>query len=102
MVRHPDMPEEAFADLWRTLQAGRPWTGLVKNRRKNGDHYWVVANATPLLEAAGQSATCRCAPAHARAGRRGRGRPTAASPRAGQGLAIEEGQRRASTGGWRR
>jgi PAS domain S-box-containing protein len=50
LVRHPDMPEEAFADLWKTLQAGRPWTGLVKNRRKNGDHYWVVANATPLKE----------------------------------------------------
>ncbi len=50
IVRHPDMPEEAFADLWQTLKAGRPWTGLVKNRRKNGDHYWVVANATPVLE----------------------------------------------------
>jgi methyl-accepting chemotaxis protein len=50
MVRHPDMPEEAFADMWRTLQAGRPWTGMVKNRRKNGDHYWVVANATPISE----------------------------------------------------
>jgi len=50
LVRHPDMPEEAFADMWRTLQAGRPWTGLVKNRRKNGDHYWVVANATPIRE----------------------------------------------------
>ncbi|MBL0085946.1 MAG: PAS domain S-box protein [Ideonella sp.] len=50
MVRHPDMPEEAFADMWRSLQAGRPWTGVVKNRRKNGDHYWVVANVTPLLE----------------------------------------------------
>jgi PAS domain S-box-containing protein len=50
MVRHPDMPEEAFADLWDTLKAGRPWTGLVKNRRKNGDHYWVVANATPLMD----------------------------------------------------
>jgi PAS domain S-box-containing protein len=50
MVRHPDMPEEAFADMWDTLKAGRPWTGLVKNRRKNGEHYWVVANATPILE----------------------------------------------------
>ncbi|HVW67416.1 MAG TPA: methyl-accepting chemotaxis protein [Steroidobacteraceae bacterium] len=48
IVRHPDMPEEAFADFWRTLSAGHPWTGLVKNRRKNGDFYWVVANATPL------------------------------------------------------
>lgn len=50
IVRHPDMPAEAFEDLWRTLKAGRPWTGMVKNRRKNGDHYWVVANATPLKE----------------------------------------------------
>ncbi len=51
LLRHPDMPVEAYADLWNTLQAGRPWTGLVKNRRKDGDHYWVVANATPVREA---------------------------------------------------
>jgi aerotaxis receptor len=50
IVRHPDMPEEAFADLWATLQEGRAWTGLVKNRRKNGDYYWVLANATPIWE----------------------------------------------------
>jgi methyl-accepting chemotaxis protein len=50
IVRHPDMPPEAFADLWNTLKAGRPWTGLVKNRCKNGDHYWVVANATPTYQ----------------------------------------------------
>jgi aerotaxis receptor len=47
IVRHPDMPAEAFRDLWGTLQAGRTWTGLVKNRCKNGDHYWVKATATP-------------------------------------------------------
>jgi len=50
LVRHPDMPSEAFADMWRTLQAGEPWTGLVKNRRKNGDFYWVVANVVPIQE----------------------------------------------------
>ncbi|MDQ1833286.1 methyl-accepting chemotaxis protein [Massilia scottii] len=50
LVRHPDMPAEAFADLWRSMKAGRPWTGLVKNRRKNGDFYWVVANVTPVKE----------------------------------------------------
>ncbi len=48
VVRHPDMPEEAFRDMWATIGSGRPWSGLVKNRRKNGDHYWVVANATPM------------------------------------------------------
>ncbi len=51
LVRHPDMPVEAFDDLWRTLKQNRPWTGVVKNRRKNGDHYWVIANATPIFEA---------------------------------------------------
>ena len=48
MVRHPDMPKEAFADMWATLKGGESWTALVKNRRKNGDHYWVRANATPI------------------------------------------------------
>jgi aerotaxis receptor len=50
MVRHPDMPPAAFADLWATIQSGRSWMGLVKNRRKNGDHYWVDAFVTPILE----------------------------------------------------
>jgi aerotaxis receptor len=50
LVRHPDMPAEAFRDMWDTIQARLPWTGLVKNRRKNGDHYWVRANATPMLD----------------------------------------------------
>ncbi len=50
MVRHPDMPPEAFADMWRDLKAGRPWRGLVKNRRSDGGYYWVVANASPVRE----------------------------------------------------
>ncbi len=50
LIRHPDMPEEAFADMWRNLKAGRPWKGLVKNRRKDGGFYWVVANASPVRE----------------------------------------------------
>jgi aerotaxis receptor len=50
IVRHPDMPPQAFADLWQTLQAGLPWTGMVKNRRKNGDYYWIVANVVPIRE----------------------------------------------------
>ena len=49
MVRHPDMPPAAFGDMWATLKAGKSWTALVKNRRKNGDHYWVRANATPMV-----------------------------------------------------
>ena len=49
IVRHPDMPEEAFADFWETLKKGKPWTGLVKNRSKNGNFYWVEANAAPLI-----------------------------------------------------
>ena len=50
IIRHPDMPPAAFQDLWRTVQAGRPWTGIVKNRAKNGDHYWVKANVTPVIQ----------------------------------------------------
>jgi aerotaxis receptor len=50
IVRHPDMPEEAFADLWQVLKTGHPWTGLVKNRRKDGGYYWVIANVAPIKE----------------------------------------------------
>ena len=51
IVRHPDMPAAAFADMWSTIQRGLPWSALVKNRRKNGDHYWVRANASPIRHA---------------------------------------------------
>ena len=50
MVRHPSMPAEAFADMWSYLKAGRSWTGIVKNRRKDGGYYWVMANASPMRE----------------------------------------------------
>eukprot|EP01030_Chromulinospumella_sphaerica_P008352 gene8352-8173_t len=50
ILRHPDMPAEAFADMWRCIQSGMPWTGMVKNRCKNGDYYWVLANVTPVIE----------------------------------------------------
>jgi aerotaxis receptor len=50
ILRHPDMPAEAFADLWKTAKAGLPWSGIVKNRCKDGDFYWVFANVTPVVE----------------------------------------------------
>ncbi|WP_276570197.1 PAS domain-containing protein, partial [Thiocystis violacea] len=50
IIRHPDMPSAAFEDMWGTIKSGRPWTGLVKNRCKNGDFYWVEANVSPLRE----------------------------------------------------
>ena len=50
VVRHPDMPVEAFKDLWTNLKAGRSWTGLVKNRTKAGDFYWVEASVAPIVE----------------------------------------------------
>lgn len=50
IVRHPDMPPAVFADMWKTLKSGNAWMGLVKNRRKNGDHYWVSAYVTPVAD----------------------------------------------------
>jgi aerotaxis receptor len=50
IIRHPDMPKEAFADLWASIKSGQPWTGIVKNRCKNGAYYWVRANITPIRE----------------------------------------------------
>ncbi|HET8710027.1 MAG TPA: PAS domain-containing methyl-accepting chemotaxis protein [Spongiibacteraceae bacterium] len=50
IVRHPDMPAAAFAGLWSNLRQGKDWMGLVKNRCKNGDHYYVDAHVTPIFE----------------------------------------------------
>src|SRR5690349_5357809 len=50
IIRHPDMPPEAFADMWAALKGGRAWTGLVKNRSKHGGFYWVEANAAPIMK----------------------------------------------------
>lgn len=50
LVRHPDMPSAVFEHMWNTLKSGQPWMGIVKNRRKNGDHYWVNAYVTPIVD----------------------------------------------------
>lgn len=50
IIRHPDMPQAVFSDMWRYLKAGKAWMGVVKNRAKNGDHYWVSAYVTPIRE----------------------------------------------------
>jgi len=52
IVRHPHMPKDAFADLWTTIKKGTEWHGIVKNRCKNGDFYWVSARVTPSFDAA--------------------------------------------------
>ncbi len=53
IIRHPDMPKSAFKELWDTIKAGKIWQGEVKNRRKDGSHYWVYATVGPLLDADG-------------------------------------------------
>lgn len=49
IVRHPDMPPQAYADMWKTIQSGKPWSAPVKNRRKDGGYYWVHANVMPIF-----------------------------------------------------
>ncbi|MDW8134975.1 MAG: PAS domain S-box protein [Bacteroidia bacterium] len=53
IIRHPDMPKEAFKHLWDTIKAGKIWQGEVKNRRKDGSAYWVLATVGPLLDSEG-------------------------------------------------
>jgi PAS domain S-box-containing protein len=73
IIRHPDMPPEAFENLWDTLKAGKPWVGAVKNRRKNGDFYWVPATASPIRQnghVTGYTSVRTCPPTSARRPRR--------------------------------
>ncbi|MDE8603769.1 PAS domain-containing methyl-accepting chemotaxis protein [Marinomonas sp. RSW2] len=50
IIRHPDVPSAVFANMWADLKQGKSWMGLVKNRCENGDHYWVSAHVSPLLD----------------------------------------------------
>ena len=54
MVRHNDMPKAAFEDLWSTVKKGEVWNGIVKNKTKSGDYYWVNATAYPSKNASGE------------------------------------------------
>ncbi len=100
VVRHPDMPAQAFADMWATIKGGEAWTALVKNRRKDGDHYWVRANAAPMVRdgktvgylsvrTSPSRAEVEAAEALYRKVREGRGRGTAFY----KGLAVHTGWR---------
>ncbi|WP_456322828.1 nitrate- and nitrite sensing domain-containing protein [Hydrogenimonas sp.] len=54
IIRHPDMPSEAFKDLWHTIKQGKTWRGKVKNLKKDGGYYWVYANIDPLYDNKGE------------------------------------------------
>lgn len=54
IVRHNDMPKAAFQDLWKTIQSGKIWKGIVKNKTKSGDYYWVNATAYPSKQTNGE------------------------------------------------
>ncbi|WP_001230746.1 methyl-accepting chemotaxis protein [Leptospira interrogans] len=49
LIRHPDVPSEIFREMWETIQDGNPWSGIIKNRAKSGDYYWVDATVTPVM-----------------------------------------------------
>ena len=55
IVRHSDMPKEAFRDLWETIKKNDIWTGIVKNRCKNGNFYWVRASVYPIVKKTGET-----------------------------------------------
>jgi len=49
IIRHPDMPKELFANLWSTIQSGKIWNGIIKNRAKDGKAYIVDAHIEPIF-----------------------------------------------------
>lgn len=54
-VRHQDMPKASFKDLWETIQSGEVWNGIVKNKTKSGDFYWVNATAFSSKDSKGKT-----------------------------------------------
>lgn len=60
LVRHPDMPKDAFKDLWNTVKRNEIWTGYVKNKTKLGDYYWVYAIVYPFTSSIGEKGFMSC------------------------------------------
>jgi aerotaxis receptor len=60
IVRHQDMPKEAFSDLWSTVKNGKRWKGYVKNKSKNGDYYWVYSTVYPVTNCQGKKGFISC------------------------------------------
>ena len=60
MVRHSDMPKNAFEDLWRTIKSGKDWVGFVKNKSKSNDYYWVKATVYPFTMCDGRQGYISC------------------------------------------
>jgi aerotaxis receptor len=60
LVRHPDMPKDAFKDLWETVKVGKVWHGYVKNKTKHGNYYWVHATVYPFVNEHGEQCFLSC------------------------------------------
>ncbi len=54
IVRHKDMPKAAFKEMWQTIEKGKTWSGIVKNRCKNNDYYWIRATVYPVTKKNGK------------------------------------------------
>ncbi|MBS1143463.1 MAG: hypothetical protein H6R14_869 [Proteobacteria bacterium] len=89
IVRHPDLPPEAFRDMWATLRRGKPWGGIVKNRRKDGSFYWVRAMATPMAAGGYMSVRTKATAAEIRAAS-----ALYAQMRQDPGIQLEQGELR--------
>jgi len=60
IVRHPDMPQKAFDELWSTVKSGKKWKGFVKNKSKTGKYYWVYATVYPFTSCDGTTGYISC------------------------------------------
>ena len=54
IIRHSDMKESTYKELWETITSGKTWKGEIKNKKKNGDYYWVKASISPMFDNKGE------------------------------------------------
>ncbi|MCT7569250.1 response regulator [Aliarcobacter butzleri] len=51
IVRHDDMDFSVFKEMWHTIKIlKQSWTGIVKNKKKDGNPYWVHTIINPILD----------------------------------------------------
>ncbi len=53
IVNHPDMPKETFINLWESIRNGKTWIGFIKNRKKDGNFFWIRSSISPDIDSMG-------------------------------------------------
>ena len=49
IIKHPQRDKQIIKELWDTILEQKTWTGIIKNKKKNGEEYWLEQTIIPKI-----------------------------------------------------